>query len=113
LLAFAATINRPSSGTGASTIATFRTIAPSPAPVTQTVVNPSDEQTVFAIPFKTLWLNWKVGFNNKYDIPDAEVAQALRTGSTLEATRGPAVARSALTTDDYDLDRSAGHVVAT
>lgn len=31
--------------------------------------NPADDQTVFAIPFKTLWLNWKTGFHNKYDIP--------------------------------------------
>lgn len=53
------------------------------------------------------------GFNNKYDIPDAEVAQALRQGGTLEATRGPATARSALTTDDYDLDKGTGHVAAS
>lgn len=75
--------------------------------------NPSDEQTVFAIAFEKLWRNWKAGFNNKYDIPDAEVAQALGAGGTLEAARGPAIARSTLTTDDYDLDRGAGHVVAS
>lgn len=75
--------------------------------------NRAEDQTVFAIPFKTLWLNWKTGFNNKYDIPDAEVAQALRQGGTLEATRGPAIARAALTADDYDLDKGAGHVAAS
>jgi hypothetical protein len=75
--------------------------------------NAADEQMVFAIPFKKLWLNWKAGFNNKYNIPDAEVAGALKPGGTLEVARGPAIARSTLTTDDYDLDRSAGHVAAS
>jgi hypothetical protein len=75
--------------------------------------NPVDEQTVFAITFDKLWLNWKTGFKNKYDIPDLEVAQALRSGGTLEVARGAAIDLSTLTENDYNLDTGAGHVVAS
>jgi hypothetical protein len=71
-----------------------------------------DDTTVFAITFDKLWLNWKTGFNNKYDIPDSELATALRTGGTLVVVRGAAIARSTLTADDYNLDTQAGHVVS-
>ena len=71
-----------------------------------------DATTVFAITFDKLWLNWKVGFNNKYDIPDSDVATALGSGGTLEVVRGAAVAKATLTADDYNLDTHAGHVVS-
>jgi hypothetical protein len=74
--------------------------------------NPADDQTVFAITFDKLWLNWKTGFKNKYDIPDSDVVIALRPGGTLEVARGAAIDLSTLTEDDYNLDTGTGHVVA-
>lgn len=53
------------------------------------------------ISFRVLWLNWRDVFNKAYDIPDGEVAAAIRSG--MAKVRRTPVARGQFARDDIKL----------
>ena len=58
------------------------------------------------ITFRTLWLSWKDVFGKKYDIPDAEVAAAIKANSFERSSKKK---KSGLRTADYNLDSGESH----
>jgi hypothetical protein len=96
-------------------------------PAGRRLLTAKDEKTVLSVTFGELWLRWVDAFGPRFDIPDADVVQAMKglivgKGKTVKGIEQPGQATlvakvkvvdgSSLGVIDYDLDAGRSHVVS-
>ena len=71
------------------------------------VAHASDKSKVTGVTFQTLWGNWKDAFGKRYDIPDADVVTAIKSGGLAGLAQDVEISK--LTGKDYDLAAGKTH----